>query len=413
MKFNKLIFLVAVIFSFSSCLSDSNNSKLKETLNKVSDNGDNGSGEGEGEGSGSGPGFIGGMPIGGGSGSGPGFVGGMPIGGGSESGGAGESEKEPLWKRTHQESWYYGASIHADNTPYGTPARARKVWDDIIQIDPEAPMHIRPFYAIKTGGASPLYDAFYQEIKNRNHRGYRVIYTLKKGTADDLIRDVAEMAKRDSLPWGVGLWNELDFGGRNSPDEFEKLIRDAKLVEALIYLNKTYGVKVTPPGIASFRNLIENGYGEVIRNLFKDVPRSELFIKVHSYGHLQPKHWVTLNLKDESLAAVGLPKDGVIILEETANTFVSEHGSPKPGVYDEQGAEFLRAAMYAGMQVKIPTCHFMLYHKFSNFNNISDPVYGDLRRREAMGVLEYVRATNDINPPGSTDLKNPMGRELD
>lgn len=30
-------------------------------------------------------------------------------------------EDLPRWQRTHQDRWYYGASIHADNTPRGTP----------------------------------------------------------------------------------------------------------------------------------------------------------------------------------------------------------------------------------------------------------------------------------------------------
>jgi len=264
---------------------------------------------------------------------------------------------------------------------------------------------------MKTGGATPLYNAFYDEIIERTAKGYRVIFTLVNGTSADLKREVEEMARRGALPWGVGLWNELDFGGRNTPQEFEDLITDDGLVEALIDLNERFDVKISPPGIANFSNLILEGYGESIKKLFKDVPSGELFIKVHQYGHVEPKLWVELNLKEEALLVTGLPSDGVIILEETANSFVGEREGPREGVFDQEGADFMRAAMYAGMQSKIPTCHFMLYHKFSDYNNISHPVYGELKRTEALATLDYVRLTNDINPPGSTDLENSTGRK--
>lgn len=320
-------------------------------------------------------------------------------------------EDLPRWQRTHQDRWYYGASIHADNTPRGTPMWARQVWDEIIQIDPDAPSEYRPFWSMKSGGQSPLTDNFFDEIIERREAGYRVIYTLKNedATPSDLRTEVEKMAARGALPWGVGLWNELDFGDRYSPEEFAELLHTSRLPEELGALHEDYGLMVSPPGIASFSHIILDGYGEVIKEHFSSVPG--VFIKVHSYGHLQPKYWVEMDLKTRVQNAVAIP-DVVVVIEETANGFVGEHSPPHAGVGDAQGAEFLRAAMYAGMQSQMPTCHFMLYHESSDWNNISDPVEGALRREAATAVIDSVRATNDIAPEGALHLENPKGREI-
>ncbi|MBL4636508.1 MAG: hypothetical protein JKY56_21805 [Kofleriaceae bacterium] len=200
-----------------------------------------------------------------------------------------ESELQQ-WQITHQDQWFYGASIHADNTPRGTPLWARQVWDDIVELDPDAPLEYRPFWAMKSGGESALTDNFFDEIIERSEAGYRVIYTLKKGgaTPADLRSEVEEMARRGALPWGVGLWNELDFGDRLSPAEFSDHLSSMGLPAELVSLHQEFGVMVAPPGIASFSHIIIDGYGEVIRDLFASVPG--VFIKVHSYGHLQPKY---------------------------------------------------------------------------------------------------------------------------
>jgi len=319
---------------------------------------------------------------------------------------------QPQWQRTRQETWYYAASVHADNTPAGTPFWARRTWDDIVQVDPDAPLEIQPFWAMKTGDASRLTDAFFEEIRERKAAGFRVIFTLKDeaATPQDLREVVEEMARRDALPWGVGLWNELDFGGRTTPQEFSDILTEADLPATLEALHREFAVMVSPPGFASFANVIIEGYGEVVKDLFADRPG--VFMKVHSYGHLQPKYWVELDLKTRVREAVGLP-DALVIIEETANSFVGERQDPKPGVGDEQGAEFMRAAMYAGMQSEMPTAHFMLYHKWSNWNDISDPVEGALRQQVARDVFEWMRATGDNDPPGALVLENPQGKELE
>jgi hypothetical protein len=318
----------------------------------------------------------------------------------------------PLWELTHQDSWYLAASVHADNTPYGTPVRARRVWDDIVLIDPAAPLEYRPFWAMKSGGESPLTEAFYDEIRERTAAGYRVIYTLKSEslTPADLRTDIEAMAARGALPWGVGLWNEIEFGGALSPSEFSDRLNQSGLPSALSALHDDFGVMITPPGMSSFANVVLNGYGEVIRQLFADRPG--FFIKIHSYGRLQPKYWVEFDLRERVRSAIGMP-DAIVVIEETANGFVGEGQPPQAGVGDEQGAEFMRAAMYAGMQTGMATCHFMLYHKWSNWNDISDPVEGLLRREAATAVLTQMRLTNDTAPPGALDLENPKGREYD
>jgi len=320
-------------------------------------------------------------------------------------------QNEPQWRATNQHIWYYAASVYADNTPYGTPMWARTVWDEIVQVDPEAPLEYRPFWVMTTGDEAPT-DEFYEEIRERTAAGFRVVYTLKneEATPADLRRAVEEMDRRDALPWGVGLWNELEFGQAITPQEFADVMLDANLPAELEALHSEFGVMVSPPGLSSFSNVLLFGYGEVIRDLFAGRPG--VFVKLHSYGHVQPKYWVEFDAKERIREVIGMP-EAVILLEETANSFVGEWQDPKPGVGDAQGAEFMRAAMYAGMQTEIPTCHFMLYHYWSNWNDISDPVEGALRREEARAVFEWMRATGDPAPEGALELENPSGREID
>lgn len=325
--------------------------------------------------------------------------------------GGDDVEEVPLWQLSHQDTWYYAASIHADNRPEGTPQWARDIWDNIVNIDPNAPMEYRPFWAMKSGGQRALTPEFYDEIRERTAVGYRVIYTLKENSSTDDAADVAAlradvemMAALDALPWGIGLWNELEFGGSGTAQELQEFSDKMTLVDLpneLAALRQEFGVMISPPGFSSFSNVILEGYGEVVGNLFAGI--DGVFIKVHSYGHVEPKIWVENDLKEEVRSAVAMPS-AIIILEETANAFISEHGSPKPGVGDQEGADFMRAAMYAGMQTKIPTCHFMLYHAIGHLNDISDPVEGELRRETANQVLWDVRRTGDINPPGALEI---------
>ena len=321
-------------------------------------------------------------------------------------------EELPLWQETRQDLWWPAASIHADNTPHGTPEWARTVWDDLVQVDPSAPEEFRPFYIMKSGGLSPLTDAFFDEIRERTEAGFRVVYTLSLEDAgpEDLRAEVAEMERRDALPWGVGLWNEIEFGQAISPDEFRDILVDAQLPDELESLHHEFGVMVSPPGFSSFSNIVLNGYGTVVNELFAG--RDGVFIKVHSYGHIRPRYWVELDLRQRVQDAVGIP-DVIVLLEETANSFVGEHQEPHAGVSDEQGAEFFRAAMYASMQSGIASCHFMLYHKWHHHNDISHPVNGKLRRDQAQIVLDAVRSSGDIAPTGALDLENPKGREID
>jgi hypothetical protein len=307
-----------------------------------------------------------------------------------------EVDEVPLWQLSHQDVWYYAASIHADLRPEGTPQWARDIWDEIVLIDPNAPMEYRPFWAMKSGGLTALAPAFYDEIRERTAAGYRVIYTYKGGSQSPepedaadvagLRADVETMAALDALPWGIGLWNELEFGGSGTAEELQQFsdkMTFVALPSELAALQQEFGVMISPPGFSSFSNVVLEGYGEVIADLFNGV--DGVFIKVHSYGHVDPQLWVDFDLKEEVRRAVAMP-NAIVILEETANAFVGEHGEPKPGVGDQEGADFMHAAMYAGMQIKIPTCHFLLYHAASpagHFNDISDPVEGKLRRETA------------------------------
>jgi len=101
------------------------------------------------------------------------------------------------------------------------------------------------------------------------------------------------------------------------------------------------------------------------------------------------------------------------MIEEVANSFVGQDQPFHEGVTDEQGAEFLRVAMYAGMQTGMITAHFMLYHRGQgHWNDISHPVNGELRRAEAIAVLEAMRETDNNAPEGSLILENPRGKEI-
>lgn len=318
---------------------------------------------------------------------------------------------EPLWKRNHQDVWWAGASIHADNTPYGTPLWARRVWDDIVRLDPEAPKEYRPFYSMKTGGEKPLQDSFYDEIRERTAAGYLVSYTLKDGSAQDLVADVHEMARRGCLPEGVGLWNELDFGGRLTPLQFRDRILEARLPEALFELHQEYGVMVSPPGIASFRNMVLGGYGDVIADLFGTLPG--VFLKVHSYGHLQPKYWLELGLKRRVQEVAGQPGCTVLV-EECANNFTPEKQSyQNPGVADEGGAAYHGVAIRAAALTGMASCHFMLYHKWHHFNDISDSQHGRLRREVATELFRHFRTTGAVGTLDDLQLQHPRGKELD
>ena len=42
------------------------------------------------------------------------------------------------------------------------------------------------------------------------------------------------MAQRNALPWGVGLWNELEFGEKISPEEFRDVLVAAQLPDELV-----------------------------------------------------------------------------------------------------------------------------------------------------------------------------------
>jgi hypothetical protein len=143
-----------------------------------------------------------------------------------------EVDEVPLWQLSHQDVWYYAASIHADLRSEGTPQWARDVWDEIVLIDPNAPMEYRPFWEMKSGGLTALAPAFYDEIRERTAAGYRVIYTSKGGSQSPepedaadvagLGADVETMAALEVLPWEIGLWNELEFGGSGIAEELQQ-----------------------------------------------------------------------------------------------------------------------------------------------------------------------------------------------
>ena len=328
----------------------------------------------------------------------------------------------PKWKRTHQDIWWPAASVHADVSPWPVPLGIRQAWDSLVKIDPSAPMEHRPFYAMKKGAAAG-YVTLWDEIDERTKAGYRVLYCLsdENATPTDLRNDLIAMrARGGELPWGVGLWNELDFRGRYTPAAVKAKMQAANLPAELTSIHNDFGVMVSPPGMSSFINSVTE-HGEVIRELFSNV--HGFFFKVHSYGHIQPKYWVGIDLKKRVQLAVGHP-DSIVVVEETANSFVAEFGKEKAGVTDAQGADYLRAVMYAGMQTGLPTCHFMLYHdngasnpdKQTRWNNIIDnqfPEYGALRRAEITKVLSIAKATGSKGTYDDLLLDNPRGKEVD
>ena len=316
----------------------------------------------------------------------------------------------PLWQRIHQDRWWYGASMHADNTPYGTPMKARKVWDDIVQIDPDAPMQYRPYWIARIGVyVGSALDAMCEEIAERTAAGYRVLFafTHEVVTPQNLITACAEFSRRGCMPYGVGLWNEPEFN--YTVEQLRTLLIDNKLAKTLTYLHDTYGVRVTAPGLRSFKSAAIEGYGAMYRDLFKDVPG--FFLKIHSYGHMQPKHWVNYNFREEVRKAMSWP-DLEIVVEETANDFVGEGVSEQsPGIADARGAEYLGVAIRAGCITQMPTCHFMLYHYWHHFNDISDNVHGMLRRRVATELFAEFRRTGEVGNESDLILVDPRGKE--
>ena len=316
----------------------------------------------------------------------------------------------PLWKRNNQDKWFWGASIHANDTKAGTPPQARKVWDDIIQLDPNAPPEYRPFWAMKIDGEE-ISEDFYSEIKERTDKGYRVIFTRKVGGTAVLINDVENMQARKCLPWGVSLGNEPEFGEALTPDEFYDGIIASNLPTVLTNLHNKYGVMVSPPGMSSFANVILNGYGAKIKLAFAGVPG--MFLKVHQYGSVRPEYFVEFDLKTKCQEVCGL-EGKYIIIEEIANNFVDQSGIPadKVGVSDDQGADYFSSSWYAAMQTQMPTCHFMLYHTGHHLNDISDETYGFLRRQKAKSIMNWVRGKNDIGTIADTYLENPRGMVL-
>ena len=142
----------------------------------------------------------------------------------------------------------------------------------------------------------------------------------------------------------------------------------------------------------------------VVRDLFANVPARRRFLKQPRTEYLHCQQFVRR-------AGFCYPGVSFTLFHDGRQTL------SLPGCEDERagsrrwqslfGADFMRAAMYAGMQSKIPTCHFLLYHAAGpsrHFNDISDPVEGELRRETANQVLWDVRMTGDINPPGALDI---------
>ena len=312
------------------------------------------------------------------------------------------------WQKSRQEEWWYAACIHADNSPLGTPMWARKVWDDIVKISPKAPEHIRPFYVMKSGGRSLLRQDFIDEIRERTKKGYRVIYVLKKGDFTDLERDLSLMAEQGSLPWGVSLWNELDLGKKYSPSRFKEYLEDNEYKSSMKLIIENYNIKVAPPAFASFNNALGE-YGEVINELWEDIPQENKFLMLHSYGRLQPKYWADYNLPYYVRLNTGIEE---VIIAECANAFAGENYKedvPPPGVVDIQGADFLMASMSAAKATKTPMCPFMLYHRKVEFNNISHATHGEMRRAFAKTAIEELRKGHNI----PYTLINPKGKEID
>jgi hypothetical protein len=345
----------------------------------------------------------------------------------------------PKWKRINQNVWWPAASVHAEVGKWHTPLSVREGWDTLTKIDPNAPEEYRPFWAMKAAGAvenppgsgtweaQPVYETLLEEISERQNAGYRVIFTLADDHAkvsyleNELIRMVEAGL---TLPWGVGMWNELDFGHKNTAAELAAKMNGEDLAVKLTNLHNTYGVNVCSPGMSSFMNSVDQSdpvydYATAIKNEFAGVPG--FFFKVHSYGHVQPKYWVGISLKTRIQLAIGQP-DAVIVVEETANTFVKEHGQFVDGVIDEQGADYMRAVMYASMQSRLPACHFLLYHNDgrtvgadpppNHWNDIAHPEYGALRREQFSQVLSKAKATGSVGTADDLILEDPRGREV-
>lgn len=314
----------------------------------------------------------------------------------------------PRWKRNRQDLWWPTACIHADNTPHGTPLSHRRLWDALTGISPKAPMEYRPFYVLKVGRPK-VTQSIAQEIQERTQAGYRVVFIVKE---EDItwpqIKSILDgLRDRDSLPWGFSIGNELDLQRKLSPADFKKEIIRRDWPGMLHDIAAEYGIRVSPPAFSSFANAGRE-YGEVIRELFGHIA---IFVMVHSYGRLQPKYYVEFDLAHRVRLATGQPQ-AEIIVAESANNFVGEDGKEQEvGIDDHQGMEFMEAAGRAGCQTGIAMCHFMLYHRWHHFNDISHTDYGELRRLAIPRLIEDIKR-NGVGEVEHLELSNPRGKEL-
>jgi hypothetical protein len=313
----------------------------------------------------------------------------------------------PLWERKNQHKWWYGASMYGVNGDAGSPVSARQVWDSVVSLDVDAPEEYRPFWIMtRQNGNSVIEPDFLSEIAERTAAGYRVAYTLRAGSVAQLETDVIAMAAAGAMPWGVSVGNEIEFGGALTPEQFGAVLADG--IDSLVAIRDTYNVKISPPSMSSFLNILTNGYGEQIEMYFSGL--EDVYIKVHNYGRVQPKHWVENNFKLATQAKCGISASSVIMVEECANDFVGESALYAPdSVSGINAAEFGYAAIYAGCQEQMPVCHFLNYLTVHGFNSISDDTYGLLRRTYLQNAIENIRASGSIG--GSTDLilSDPRG----
>lgn len=325
--------------------------------------------------------------------------------------GGGEAPHEGSQATLNDECWR-GLSVHAANEPKGTSLLARRTWDEITGYNPDGrsvpPVHLRPWWFLKTGGRSPLTKEFLDEIGERTEKGYNVSFTNKKNDPKGLLDDLRAMKAHGVKPTCIAFGNEPDLGGALSPIELERALADApaKLQEMRSFIDCRY---IAAPALASFRNAIGE-YGRVYARLFAGIPG--VAAKVHAYGRLLPSDIVKHSLAQRVIAAQGLDDSSPVLLEESANAFAKEGDmTPRDEIVGAQGAEYLYAMILAGGQSEMPVGHFLLEHGGSP-NDIAHPEYGKLRRDAVRRAVRDMRVWGNAGDLTNLALTDPKGKPI-
>lgn len=310
------------------------------------------------------------------------------------------------WRNTGQDVWWPMACMNIGSNYRGASQEVIDRLHEFADLDPLAPMHMRPFGIMHYGGKNELQEGYYDQFRQHMAAGFRMVH-VAFGGIDDLEDNLREMNRRgiDLREVIVSANNELDLNEHMPVDEYRAFCKT--LLPRLAGLNKTYGCRVAFPALASIRHAVGE-YGKVQ----KEVAGKYLDIFVcldHNYGRIQPRYYVEADLKERMEETTGMP----VILSENGNRFSGADATAmKDGTDDEQAEEYAYAMAHVAVQTGLPVCPFLWEHHDPRklyLDDISHPVNGKHRRqglRDAKGNIQ-------VNGPGNvldTYLDDPRGK---